>query len=248
VNKVILITGASSGIGAATALMAGKQGYHVCVHYNLNQAGANTVKSQLLASGVNVCTCKANLSKEEEVINLFKTIDVQYGRLDVLVNNAGITLPQMKLIHMPASRIKDHFEINTLSTLLCSREAVKRMATSSGHQGGVIINISSMAAILGSPNEYIDYAATKGAIDTFTIGLSKEVAQENIRVNAIRPGLIYTDLHAKAGEKSRVDRLKNLVPMQRGGMPEEVARAILWLASDDASYITGSILNVSGGR
>lgn len=247
-KKVILITGASSGIGAATAILAGKLGYSVCIHYNANEGGAMEIKNQLLAKGADAAIFKADLSRENEIHNLFNAIENQYGGLDVLVNNAGITLPQMKLVQMTAARIKEHFEVNTLSTLLCSKEAIKRMAKSHGHEGGAIINVSSMAAILGSPNEYVDYAATKGAIDTFTIGLSKEVAMENIRVNAVRPGLIYTDLHEKAGEKSRVDRLKHMVPMQRGGMPEEVAKAILWLASDDASYITGSILNVSGGR
>lgn len=247
-NKVILITGASGGIGAAVALQAGKQGYKVGLQYNTNESGATAIKDQLHTSGVSACIIKANLSKEEEIIHLFDTIDTQYGRLDVLINNAGITLPQMKLIQMSANRIKEHFEINTVSMMLCCKEAIKRMAISFGHQGGTIVNISSMAAVLGSPDEYVDYAATKGAIDSFTIGLSKELAKENIRVNGVRPGLIYTDLHAKAGEKSRVDRLKNTVPMQRGGTPEEVAKAILWLASDDASYITGSILNVSGGR
>lgn len=247
-NKILLITGGSDGIGAVTAYMAFQQGYTVCISYRQNEAGANNTVSKIKNEGGQAYAFQADVADERQVLQLFASIDKQVGMLSALVNNAGITAPQQKLVEMSAERLQNVFNINVIGSILCAREAIKRMSTKNNGAGGCIVNISSMAAVHGSPFEYIDYAASKAAIDTLTTGLSKEVAEEGIRVNAVRPGIIYTGIHAKAGEPGRVERLKNMIPMKRGGQPEEVASAILWLLSDEASYITGTLLNVSGGR
>jgi NAD(P)-dependent dehydrogenase (short-subunit alcohol dehydrogenase family) len=247
-NKVILITGASRGIGAATALEAAKRGYAVCINYRQSAEAAEKVLNQINSQGGKAIAVQADVSQETEVLELFKTVDKTLGPLTALVNNAGYTEKQSRVEAMDAQRIQRIFATNVTASFLCAREAVKRMSTKHGGQGGAIVNISSLAAELGGPGEYVDYAAAKGAIDTMTVGLAKEVATEGIRVNAVRPGLIHTEFHAGGGDPTRVDRLKETVPMKRGGQPEEIAQAILWLLSDEASYCTGTILNVSGGR
>lgn len=247
-DKVIIVTGGSRGIGAATALLAGRRGYAVCVNYVSNREAAEAVAGQIRAAGGRAITVAGDVSKEEDVLRIFTTTDQQLGRLTALVNNAGILEHQSRLEAMSAERITRVLVANVTGSLLCAREAVKRMSTRHGGQGGAIVNLSSMAAKLGGPGEYVDYAASKGAIDAFTVGLAKEVAAEGIRVNAVRPGLIYTDIHASGGEAGRVDRLKDAVPMKRGGSAEEVAHAILWLLSDESSYATGTFIDVSGGR
>ncbi len=246
--KIILITGGSDGIGAATAYLAAQQGYIVCINYLQNHAAANLVVTGIKNNGGQAFAFPADISQEDQVELLFKSIDQQVGTINALVNNAGIIESQQKLMHMSAERLHKVFSTNVIGAFLCAREACKRMSVKNNGNGGSIVNISSMAAKYGSPFEYIDYAATKGAIDTMTIGLSKEVAEEGIRVNAVRPGMIHTDIHGKAGDPDRVERLKDLVPMKRGGQPEEVAKTILWLLSDEASYITGALVDVSGGR
>ncbi|WP_127131140.1 SDR family oxidoreductase [Pseudoflavitalea rhizosphaerae] len=246
--KIMLITGGSRGIGAATALLAAANGYAVALNYNKNKPAADTVVNKIKASGGNAIAIQADISVEAEVVRLFEETDRQPGTLDCLVNNAGILEKQMRVENMTADRLNRIFAANITGQIICAREAIKRMSTKHGGKGGTIINVSSIAARLGSPDEYVDYAASKGAIDTFTIGLSKEVAAEGIRVNAVRPGLIYTDIHADGGERGRVDRLKASLPMKRGGQPEEIAEAILWLASDKSSYATGSFIDLGGGR
>ena len=246
--KVVLVTGASRGIGAATATLAAAQGYSVCVNYRQRRDDANTVVSAIETAGGQAIAIQADISAEADVVRMFDECEERLGRVSALVNNAGILETQARLESMDATRLQRVFSTNIIGTFLCAREAVRRMSTKHGGAGGAIVNISSMAARLGAPREYVDYAASKGAIDTFTIGLASEVAEEGIRVNAVRPGLIYTEIHASGGEPGRVDRVKTAVPMKRGGTPDEVARAILWLLSDDASYTTGSFLDVSGGR
>jgi len=248
VAKVVLVTGASRGIGAATATLAAAQGYSVCVNYRQRRDDANTVVSAIETAGGQAIAIQADISAEADVVRMFDECEERLGRVSALVNNAGILETQARLESMDAARLQRVFSTNIIGTFLCAREAVRRMSTKHGGAGGAIVNISSMAARLGAPREYVDYAASKGAIDTFTIGLASEVAEEGIRVNAVRPGLIYTEIHASGGEPGRVDRVKTAVPMKRGGTPDEVARAILWLLSDDASYTTGSFLDVSGGR
>jgi NAD(P)-dependent dehydrogenase (short-subunit alcohol dehydrogenase family) len=247
-DKVIIVTGGSRGIGAATALLAAQRGYAVCVNYVSNREAAESLAGKIRAAGGRAITVAGDVSKEEDVLRLFTTTDQELGRVTALVNNAGILEHQSRLEAMSAERITRVLIANVTGSLLCAREAVKRMSTRHGGQGGAIVNLSSMAAKLGGPGEYVDYAASKGAIDAFTIGLAKEVAAEGIRVNAVRPGLIYTDIHASGGEAGRVDRLKDAVPMKRGGTAEEVAHAILWLLSDESSYATGTFIDVSGGR
>lgn len=247
-HPVVLVTGGSRGIGAATALLAAKRGYDVAFSYQSNAKAAEAVAEQIRSTGRKVVAVQADVSVEADVLRLFKTVDQQMGRLDALVNNAGMLEKQTRLDQMDVGRWNRVLGANVIGTFLCAKEAVLRMSTQHGGKGGNIVNISSAASRLGSPNEFIDYAAAKGAVDSMTIGLAKEVATEGIRVNAIRPGLIYTDIHASAGEPGRVDRAKAGVPMQRGGTAEEVAEAALWLMSEQSSYVTGTMLDVAGGR
>jgi NAD(P)-dependent dehydrogenase (short-subunit alcohol dehydrogenase family) len=247
-SQVLIVTGGSRGIGAATVLLAARRGYAVCVNYLRGAAEAENVVRTIEREGGRAIAVQADISSEPDVLRLFETSDRELGRLTALVNNAATIEHQMRLESMDAARLHRMFATNVVGTFLCSREAVRRMSARHGGRGGAIVNVSSAAARLGGSSEYIDYAASKGAIDTLTIGLAKEVADEGIRVNAVRPGLIYTDLHARGGEPERVERLKASIPMRRGGQPEEIATAIFWLLSDEASYVTGSILDVAGGR
>jgi NAD(P)-dependent dehydrogenase (short-subunit alcohol dehydrogenase family) len=247
-KKILLITGASTGIGAVTAQLASRAGYRVCINYLRSHDAAKAVAASIEKDGGEAYIFQADVSDETQVKTMFETIDREVGTITALVNNAGIIEPQQKLSQMSAERLHKVFATNVIGSFLCAREAVNRMSVKNGGAGGSIVNVSSMASKYGAPFEYIDYAATKGAVDTMTLGLAKEVAEENIRVNAVRPGIIYTDIHAKAGEPNRIERLKAFTPMKRGGQPEEVAKAILWLLSDEASYITGTLLDVSGGR
>jgi len=247
-GPVAVITGASRGIGAATARLAAARGYAVGINYRTNGGAAEKVVGDIEAAGGRAVSIQADVSEEQDVLRLFETVDRSLGTVTALVNNAGILETQMRVADMTAERLNRVFRINVTGSFLCAREAIRRMSTRSGGPGGAIVNLSSGASRLGAPGEYIDYAASKGAIDTLTIGLSKEVAEEGIRVNAVRPGFIYTDIHASGGEPGRVDRVKAFVPMKRGGTPEEVAHAIIWLLSDEASYITGSIIDITGGR
>ncbi len=247
-SKVLLITGASRGIGAETARLAAAHGYALCLNYRNDEKAANDLLESLSAGGHPAILFQADVSIESEVEAMYRAIDAEFGRLDGLVNNAGILETQCRLVDMEPERWRRVLDINVVGSFLCAREAIKRMSTENGGNGGAIVNLSSRAADLGGPFEYVDYAASKGAIDAMTIGLAKEVAAQGIRVNAVKPGLIYTDIHAAGGEAGRVDRLKGAVPMQRGGQPAEVAEAILWLLSDTSSYTTGSFIDVSGGR
>lgn len=246
--KVMLITGASRGIGAATARLAAAEGYALCLNYHRREDAVQKLLEELQAAGAHAIAVAADVADEAQVAKLFAAIDEEFGRLDVLVNNAGILERQMRLDEMDAARLARIFAVNVTGSFLCAREAVKRMSTRYGGNGGAIVNVSSIAAKIGAPNEYIDYAAAKGAIDSMTLGLAKEVAAEGIRVNAVRPGVIHTEIHASGGEPDRVERVKASVPMGRGGDPEEVAEAILWLTSEKASYTSGALLDVSGGR
>jgi NAD(P)-dependent dehydrogenase (short-subunit alcohol dehydrogenase family) len=247
-NRVVLITGASRGIGAATARLAAQRGYSVCVNYRHNRDAAAAVVGSIEAAGGTAVAVAADVAVEADVVRLFETCDRSLGPPVALVNNAGIVETQMRVETMDAARLQRIFTTNVIGPFLCAREAVRRMSLKHGGSGGAIVNVSSAAARLGSAGEYVDYAASKGALDTLTIGLAGEVADEGIRVNAVRPGVIYTEIHASGGEPHRVDRVKAVVPMKRGGDPDEVARAILWLLSDDASYTTGAFLDVSGGK
>jgi len=247
-KKIIVITGGSRGIGAATARRAALQGYAVCISYVRNRAAADEVIAAITASGGEGIAVQADVASESDVLRLFDTVERRLGPLTALVNNAGILEHHMRVQDMDAARLTRVLATNVTGSFLCAREAVRRMSTKQGGAGGAIVNVSSIAARLGSPDEYVDYAASKGAIDTMTIGLAKEVATEGIRVNAVRPGVIYTEIHASGGEPGRVDRVKEAVPMKRGGDPDEVANAILWLLSDQASYTTGSFIDVTGGR
>ncbi|MBK1439747.1 SDR family oxidoreductase [Parapedobacter sp. ISTM3] len=246
--KTILITGASRGIGAATALLAASEGYAVAVNYRSDKAAADTIVSRIIEEGGTAVAIQADISRENDVIKLFAETDKRLGSLYGLVNNAGILETQMRLETMDSDRLHRMFAANVIGQFLCAREAVKRLSANNGGNGGAIVNVSSLAARTGAPNEYIDYAASKGALDTFTIGLSKEVAAEGIRVNAVRPAFIYTAIHADGGEPNRVDRLKESIPMRRGGLAEEVAEAIMWLISEKSSYSTGTFIDISGGK
>lgn len=246
-KKIVLITGSSRGIGAATAKLFARNGYAVCVNYKSSQQRAQQTVAEIEALGAECLLVQADVALEDDVLRLFDTIEAELGEITAVVNNAGILDTQTRLDALSADRIDAVLRNNVGSCLLCCREAVKRMSTRYGHKGGAIVNVSSGAARTGSPNEYIDYAASKGAVDTLTIGLAKEVAAEGIRVNAVRPGLIHTEIHADGGEPERVNRLADKIPMGRGGKPEEVAEAIYWLASDSASFVTGTFIDVTGG-
>jgi NAD(P)-dependent dehydrogenase (short-subunit alcohol dehydrogenase family) len=246
-NNVVVITGGSRGIGAATAVLAAAAGYCVCVNYRRHSEAAADVVRSIEKTGGQAVAVGGDVASEADVVRLFETAD-SMGTLTGLVNNAGVLEQQMRIEAMDAARINRIFATNVTGSFLCAREAVKRMSTRNGGKGGAIVNVSSAAARLGSPGEYVDYAASKGAIDTMTIGLAREVADEGIRVNAVRPGFIYTDIHADGGEPDRVNRVKSAIPMKRGGYPDEVGRAIVWLLSNDASFTTGAFLDVTGGK
>jgi NAD(P)-dependent dehydrogenase (short-subunit alcohol dehydrogenase family) len=247
-QKVLLVTGGGRGIGAATARLAAQQGWMVAVNYTANSLAADEVVRQIRSGGGSAMAVKADVANEAQVLAMFERIDAKFGPITGLVNNAGVVDVSARLDEMDMARWRRMFDINVMGTLLCAREAVRRMSTRHGGSGGAIVNVSSAASRLGSPGQYVDYAAAKGAVDAFTIGLAKEVADEGIRVNAVRPGLIETDIHASGGLPNRVNDLKHMVPMQRGGTADEVAQAIVWLLSDAASYTTMSLLDVSGGR
>lgn len=245
---LILITGGSRGVGAATARLAAAQGYDVAISFVSNESAALAVVADVEKVGRRALAVRADSADPEQVVQLFAAIDREFGRINVLVNNAGINALQSRVEDLAFERMQRIFAVNAIGPMLCAQQAVKRMSFRHKGRGGSVINISSASAKLGSPNEYVDYAASKGALEAFTIGFSKEVAREGIRVNCIRPGHIYTDIHASGGEPGRVDRVKDSIPMGRGGQPEEVAQAILWLASAEASFITGTFLDVTGGK
>ncbi len=245
--KVVIVTGSSRGIGAETAKLLARNGYSVCINYISDDKAAGNVKRQIVESGGRCILVKADVSCTQDVVRLFETVDAELGPVSVLVNNAATLMAQCRLDQISEERFSEVLRRNVLSCFLCSKEAIKRMSTKNGGAGGVIVNVSSVASKTGSPNEYIDYAASKGAVDTLTRGLALEVAAEGIRVNAVRPGLIYTEMHASGGEPDRVDRLKSRVPLERGGQAAEVAEAILWLATDKSSFVTGSFIDTTGG-
>lgn len=247
-TPLMLITGGSRGVGAATARLAAARGYDVVITFVSNKAAAHAVTADVETAGRRALAVRADSADPEKITQLFSTIDREFGRIDVLVNNAGIIAQQSRLENLTFERMQRIFAVNAIGPMLCAQQAAKRMSTRHNGRGGVVINISSASARLGSPNEYVDYAASKGALETFTTGFSKEVAREGIRVCCIRPGHIYTEMHASGGEPGRVDRVRDTIPMGRGGQPEEVARAIVWLASDEASFITGTFLDVTGGK
>jgi len=247
-RPVMLVTGGSRGIGAATCRLAAAAGYDVAVNYASNRDAADTVVSACREAGASAVAVQTLVESETDVIAMFDEVVGALGPIACLVNNAGIVRDQVRFDEMSVERWREMFEVNVIGSFICAREAVQRMSTRHGGAGGSIVNVSSAASYLGSPGEYVDYAASKAAIDTMTMGLGKEVAEEGIRVNAVRPGVVYTDIHGSGGEPGRVDRVAGGVPMRRGGQPEEVAQAILWLASDAASYITATTVNVSGGR
>ena len=247
-QKVLLVTGGSRGIGAAICRFGSKAGYRLGINYASNQDAANALVAEIKAVGGEAFAVKGDVGSEADVVAMFEAVDRAYGRLDAFVNNAGIVDVKARVDEMDVSRLERMMRVNVVGSFLCAREAVKRMSTRHGGSGGSIVNISSAAAVLGSPGEYVDYAASKGAIDTFTIGLAREVALEGIRVNAVRPGLIDTEIHASGGQPDRIERFRDILPMKRAGTADEVAGAVLYLLSDAASYTTGAILNVSGGR
>ena len=244
----MIVTGGGRGIGAATAKLAAQRGYAVCVNYRNDSGSAAEVVAEIERAGGRALAVRADISRQEEVKRLFEEATGRLGPLTALVNNAGILERQTRIDDMDPDRFSRVFATNVVGAFLCAREAIFRMSTRHGGEGGGIVNVSSVAATLGSPGEYVDYAASKGAIDTMTVGLARELAEEGIRVNAVRPGVIYTGIHASGGEPGRVDRVKSFVPMKRGGKPEEVANAILWLLSPDSAYCTGTFIDVSGGR
>lgn len=247
-TPVILITGGSRGVGAATARLAAAQGYDVVISYVANEAAARKVVSDVEALGRRALAVRADSADPEQVASLFAALDQTFGHIDVLVNNAAMLARQSRMEDLGFERMQRMFAVNAIGPILCAQQAIRRMSTRHQGRGGAVVNISSASARLGSPHEYVDYAASKGALETFTTGLAKEVAREGIRVNCIRPGHIYTEMHASGGEPDRVNRVKDSIPMGRGGQPEEVARAILWLASPEASFVTGTFLDVTGGK
>ncbi|WP_444903635.1 SDR family oxidoreductase [Microbulbifer sp. CnH-101-E] len=247
-NKVALITGGSRGIGAATAKLLAQRGYQIAISYRERRKQAEDLVNELQSLGVTAIAARADIISEDEVVRLFEKVDQNLGPINSLVNNAAIIKPQMRVELMDSQRINEILRTNITGTLLCCREAIKRMSTKSGGSGGTIVNISSAASRSGSPNEYIDYAASKGAVDTLTIGLSQEVAGEGIRVNGVRPGFIYTEMHADGGEPDRIERVSSAIPLKRGGQAEEVAKAVAWLLSDESTFTTGSFIDVAGGK
>ncbi|WP_460422668.1 SDR family oxidoreductase [Pseudomonas sp. ZL2] len=247
-DKVIVITGASRGIGAATARLAARAGYRICINYLRDDEAAQRVLAEVRELGAEAIAVKADVSVEDEIIQLFQRVDAELGPVTALVNNAGTIGQQSRVEEVSEFRLLKLMKTNVVGPMLCAKHALQRMSTRHGGEGGSIVNVSSVAARLGSPNEYVDYAASKGALDTFTLGLAKEVAGEGVRVNAVRPGYIFTDFHALSGDPDRVSKLEPGIPMGRGGRAEEVAEAILWLLSDQASYSTGSFLDLGGGR
>ena len=244
----MIITGGSRGIGAATALLAAERGFDVAVNFASNQAAADAVVKDIVARGRRAFALKGDVASEADMLKLFEACDRQLGTLTCLVNNAGVVDVKARLDQMSVARWQRMLNVNVIGSLICAREAVKRMTSKHGGKGGTIINLSSAAARLGSPGQYVDYAAAKGAIDAFTLGLAREVANEGIRVNAVRPGIIDTEIHASGGEPDRVAQSKGMVPMQRGGTAQEIAHAILWLASDESTYTTGAVIDATGGR
>ncbi len=247
-GRTLLVTGGSRGIGAAVARIAASRGWRVAVNYAVNEAAATALVRSIGEAGGEAVAVKGDVGVEADVLRMFEAVDTAFGPLDALVNNAGVVDRKARVDEMDAARLERMFRANVVGSFLCAGQAVRRMSTRYGGRGGVIVNVSSVAAVHGSPGEYVDYAASKGAIDSFTVGLAREVAEEGIRVNAVRPGLIGTEIHASGGQPDRLERLRGLVPMKREGEADEVAHAILWLVSDEASYTTGAILNVSGGR
>ena len=247
-SQLVLITGGSRGIGAATALLAARHGYAVAVNYSVNSLAADEVVRQIRQAGGQAMAVQADVADEAQVVAMFERIDARFGRLSALVNNAGVVDQTTRVEAITLARLRRMFEINVFGSFLCAREAVRRMSTRHGGAGGAIVNVSSVAARLGAPGQYVDYAAAKGAIDTFTVGLAKEVAAEGIRVNAVRPGIIDTDIHASGGLPRRARDMAPQVPMQRAGSAEEVAESIVWLMGAQASYTTGALLDVTGGR
>jgi NAD(P)-dependent dehydrogenase (short-subunit alcohol dehydrogenase family) len=245
---VLVITGSGRGIGAATARLAAARGYAVCISFLRNRDAAQAVVQEIKNDGGSAIAVQGDVASEADVMRLFQESDRSLGPLTALVNNAGIVVHKSRVEAMDAARLQRMFATNVIGPFLCAREAIKRMSTKHGGKGGAIVNVSSAAARVGSPGEWVDYAASKGAIDTMTLGLAKELAGDGIRVNCVRPGFVNTEIHATAGEPNRIERLRDGIPMKRGGEPEEVARAILWLLSDEASYSTGAILDVTGGR
>jgi len=243
--KVMIVTGGGRGIGAATARLAAQRGYSVCVNYRSDRASAERLAKEIGGGAIAVA---ADVSAEADVVRLFETVDRALGPVSALVNNAGIVDAGARVEAMSRARLQRMFEVNVFGSFLCAREAVKRMSTRRGGKGGAIVNVSSIAARLGSPGEYVDYAAAKGAVDTFTVGLAKEVGAEGIRVNAVRPGIIRTEIHESSGDPGRVERLGSAAPLQRAGEPHEIATAVLWLLSEEASYMTGTLVDVTGGR
>ncbi|MCG3461968.1 SDR family oxidoreductase [Xenorhabdus bovienii] len=247
-QKVTIITGGSRGIGKATALCLAQQGHHVCIGYRSREDEADEVVDILRGFGQSAMAVRVDVTDEKQIMALFQRTEKELGYISGLVNNAGVLKPQATIEQLTAERLNTIFATNVTGYFLCAREAVKRMAFRHGGRGGAIVNVSSAAARLGSPHEYIDYAASKGAVDTLTIGLAQEVAAQGIRVNAVRPGFIYTGMHADGGEPDRIERIKDSLPMKRGGQPEEVAQAIAWLLSDEASYVTGNFIDLAGGK
>ena len=247
-DQVLLITGGSRGIGAATALAAAAAGWHVAINYTRDEAAANAVAEQVRGLGRRALVQRGDVASEADVLSLFAAVDQEFGALHGLVNNAGVIDMPQRVEAMSAQRLQRMFAINVIGSMLCAREAVRRMSTRHGGRGGVIVNLSSAAARLGAAGQYVDYAAAKGAIDTFTLGLARELATEGVRVNAVRPGIIETDIHASGGQPDRAQQMAPQVPMQRAGSADEVAQAILWLLSESSSYTTGAVIDVTGGR